>query len=349
MRAARRLLLLPTLLVLALPPGAAPRPQEKRWWDSTAESLASKIAGQLAQGATISMTVKNLSSLDSAAVAGIRAELEKSLQYRGFAFPSSAAAGAAVEVTLSEDLQDYIWAARIHWDDGEKIAIVSVARAAAMPAGAEESAISLRRQIIWQQAGKILDFAVITNETGGGFALVILEPERLAFYKSAAGRLQLDRSVTIGHAKPWPRDLRGSIDLAAHSASLPGVQCIGSFDRPETIQCSETATGKGATGPVAGSTVQIAGRDAEAVRLDGGCGADSLLLASGAGDWTQPDAIRAYTSADDQRATLSKPLDFAGPVLVLWPESDRKSARVVSRNLLTGMYEASIVSISCNR
>ena len=351
MRAARRLLLLPTLLLLTNSSiaVAAPVPQDAHWWDSAVDSLGSKIAGDLMPRAAISLTVKNLSSLDSAAVAGIRATLEINLQHRGFSLSRSTAPGTAIDVTLSENMQDYVWAAVIHRGDEEQVAIVSVARFAAAPAATSEPAIFLQRQIIWQQPGKILDFAAVAGDANGGFALVILEPERLAFYKSASSQSQPDRAVTIAHAKPWPRDVRGKIDLEAQSATLPGVQCSGRFDHPETIQCSETAQDKSWLAQLAGATVQISGQDVEAVRLGSVCGVNSLLLASGTGDWTQPDSIRAYTLADQQLAALGKPLDYAGPVLVLWPSSDRQSARVISRNLLTGTYEASIVSVSCNR
>jgi len=347
MRAARRLLLLPTLLLftnssIAV---AAPVPQGAHWWDAAVDSLGSKIAFDLKPRAAISLMVKNLSSLDSAAVAGIRAALEINLQHRGFAMSRPAAPGEAIDVTLSENLQDYVWAAVIRRGDEEQVAIVSVAA----PAATSEPVISLQRQIIWQQPGKILDFAAVAGDANGGLALVILEPERLAFYKSVAGQLQLDRAVAIAHEKPWPRDVRGKIDLEAQSATLPGVQCSGRFDHPETIRCSETAQDKAGLAQLTGATVQISGQDVEAVTLGSVCGVNSLLLASGTGDRTQSDSIRAYTSADRQLAALGKPLDNAGPVLVLWPSSDRQSARVISRNLLTGMYEASIVSVSCNR
>jgi len=40
-------------------------------------------------------------------------------------------------------------------------------------------------------------------------------------------------------------------------------------------------------------------------------------------------------------------LQVPGPVLTLWPANDGKSARVVTRNLETGDYEASIVTVAC--
>jgi hypothetical protein len=77
------------------------------------------------------------------------------------------------------------------------------------------------------------------------------------------------------------------------------------------------------------------------------CGLEWVVLASGTGDWTQPDHLQLYEIKGQRAVAASQPLQLPGPVLTLWPESDGKSARVVVRNLETGEYEASSVSIAC--
>ncbi|MGA7914421.1 MAG: hypothetical protein WCA00_04235 [Candidatus Acidiferrales bacterium] len=83
------------------------------------------------------------------------------------------------------------------------------------------------------------------------------------------------------------------------------------------------------------------------ISVEAGCDPAWLLLVTGNGDWTVRDTIRIYEVTDHQAVTIGQPLEFPGPILALWPADDGKSARVVSRNLQTGMYEASIVSVSC--
>ena len=78
-----------------------------------------------------------------------------------------------------------------------------------------------------------------------------------------------------------------------------------------------------------------------------GCETGWDVIVTGTGDWTQPDHIQIYDLEDQEAATIGQPLEFPGPILALWPSDDGKSARVVSKNLQTGMYEASIVSVSC--
>ncbi|MFZ3217647.1 MAG: hypothetical protein WA192_16430 [Candidatus Acidiferrales bacterium] len=83
--------------------------------------------------------------------------------------------------------------------------------------------------------------------------------------------------------------------------------------------------------------------------ISSGCDAGWHVLVTGTGDWTQPDKLQAYEvdPTTYQATAVGQPLQLPGPVLALWPSDDGKSARVVSRNLQTGMYEASLVSVSC--
>jgi hypothetical protein len=86
------------------------------------------------------------------------------------------------------------------------------------------------------------------------------------------------------------------------------------------------------------------------VSIARGCGEGWQILASGTGDWTEPDLLRSYevAGAGAPRAD-SEALEFPGPILALWPSLDGSTARVVSKNLKTGTYEASIVSVDCSR
>lgn len=84
------------------------------------------------------------------------------------------------------------------------------------------------------------------------------------------------------------------------------------------------------------------------VSLNSACGQSWQVLVTGPGDWTEPDRIQMYQIADRQATAIGEPLQFPGPILTLWPSADSQSARVVFRNLQTGMYEASILSVGCS-
>jgi hypothetical protein len=84
------------------------------------------------------------------------------------------------------------------------------------------------------------------------------------------------------------------------------------------------------------------------VSIAGACGANWEVLATGKGDWRQKDQIQLYEIRDRKAVALGQPLELPGPTLAAWPSDDGKSARLISRNLETGLYEASIVSVGCS-
>jgi hypothetical protein len=84
--------------------------------------------------------------------------------------------------------------------------------------------------------------------------------------------------------------------------------------------------------------------------IDLPCGPVWEVLVSGTGDWTEPDHLQVYQIDEHYSAQpAGEPLSFPGPILAMWPSEDGKGARVVSKNLQTGMYEASIVTITCSK
>jgi len=89
------------------------------------------------------------------------------------------------------------------------------------------------------------------------------------------------------------------------------------------------------------------GWGSDIVPIESGCGSEWQVLATGAGDWTQKDQIQLYEIRDRKTIAVGQPMDLPGPILALWPVGDGKSARVISRSIESGLYEASIVSISC--
>ena len=270
------------------------------------------------------------------------------LQHRGFRLLASGGS-ASVEIALSENLVDFVWIARVHLDSITHVAIVNFPRNSLLPTYPANTTISLERRFLWAQDNRMLDFAVLSKSTAEGATFVVLEPERLVFYKGANPQLAPVREFAIAHPKPWPRDVRGRLDAENGAVTLPELQCTGAFANPGSFQCFEAPGGKESNTSIAGTTISFEGHDVEAARLHDTCGVGSLTLASGTGDWTVPDTIQAYVEADHQYSRMGKALDIPGPILALWNSSDPNSVRVISQNVQTGMYEASIVSVSCNR
>jgi hypothetical protein len=89
------------------------------------------------------------------------------------------------------------------------------------------------------------------------------------------------------------------------------------------------------------------GWGSDIVSIATGCGSDWQVLVTGDGDWSQKDQIQLYEIKDAKAAAAGQPLELPGPILALWPADDAASVRVISRSLESGLYEASIVSVSC--
>jgi hypothetical protein len=333
----------------AQPEQAAPATQAQlpAKWNEAVRALAEKIAGATGSPRKISVEVKNISSLDSSATSRIRQAIESDLAGEGVKLN---AGGLRVRVTISEGTEGYIWVAECDAADGRQLAIVSAPKEAISTADHLKESLSLDKKLVWEQPGKFVDFALFTRPVGSYSTLVVLEPDRLAYYRSADSPWQFWKSIPIPHTTTWPRDLRGRIGASNEIETpwLPGVQCYGDLEDPDKVQC----------GPlkqhllITRIRLNVPGhQQAELAGLWNRCGADSVVLASGSGDWTQPDTIQGYLLPEFQAQAIpsGSALGMDGPVMDLHPEGRELAARAVVRNLKTGKYEAYIVTATCSQ
>ena len=341
----------------------AQSPQLAAAWTAAVRSLADKIVSDAGAPSALAMNMTNASSLGATDVSTLYDALVAALRARRFNIVSPEPPGGPdtrVQVTFSENVDSYIWVAEI-WPGlntekgGERrIAIISAPK----PAGAANgphTTVTLSRKVIWAQAAKILDFGLMGPVGSTPDTLVILDTDRFAFYHFTGLQWQLNRAVQIAQNAAWPRDLRGTIDSAAGTVTLADAKCQGDIFHPDALLCEQMANQTNRT--EGKESIQIATEDGaqEATPLPGPCPNDgAITLAAGGGDWTQPDELRAYeitnrgggTGGDGAVRVMGR-LDVPGPVLELGLTADGRSARIVSRNLQTGLYEASVVTISC--
>ncbi len=80
--------------------------------------------------------------------------------------------------------------------------------------------------------------------------------------------------------------------------------------------------------------------------IDGRCGAATQVLATRAGDANEPDAIQSWAVVDRTAGPLTAPILFPGPVTALWTAGP-DSALAVARSLVSGRYEAYVVTLAC--
>ena len=209
-------------------------------WRIPNAQLARKIAAATGPGA-VSLEVTNRSSLSSAESDGIRRGLWTELGALGVHFVAPDQAAATVQVSLSENLNNYVWIAEIHVGSNEP-SVVMVTAPRTEPAVGERATapLAIHKALLWTDDNRMLDVALPTSSPQ---IMIILESENAVLYAVQNGRWQAQQTLGITHARPWPRDLRGRLVLRKDhlfDAYLPGVFCQSTAVAPLALKCRES-------------------------------------------------------------------------------------------------------------
>jgi hypothetical protein len=204
-------------------------------WSAPVSALARKIADATGPGA-VALEVNNKSSLSSAKVASIRNALRAELASLGIRLVDADQAAATANVTLSENVREYVWAAEIQQGTNPKVAILISTPRTDSPVTQNSASVQIRKQFLWSQEDRILDAAMLE----GSQRMVILDSTKLTLYKMEGSRWQHEQDWPVQHAKPWPRDLRGRlVPRKDHllDVYLPGVFCRIPQRSPMLLEC----------------------------------------------------------------------------------------------------------------
>jgi hypothetical protein len=208
-------------------------------WTGPEQELARKIVAVTGPGA-ISLAVLNRSSLDKKDADEIGQGLRVQRELLGARTVKPEQAAASLQVSLSENLQSYIWVAQIQQGAGEfSVVMVSTPRSDSATFARETAPLTVRKIPLWAQEERILDVAVL-EETSGPSHIAVLDPEKVALYRLTNGHWQREQALEVPHTRPWPRDMRGRLVLRQDhllDAYLPGVFCQTSNVVPLTLNC----------------------------------------------------------------------------------------------------------------
>lgn len=323
-------------------------------WQAPLRELSSEITKPLPPASKVSLLVKNISSLPPDEVAPFESALKAQLAAAGVRLVTGNAADTAVQLTLSEGVEGYVAVAQITSNINEEVAIVTLPHIAKN--ASQTDGVLLDSKLVWQQSAQLLDFALPAAPGFSQNVLAVLEPHRLMFYsRDLTPQWQAVRSLH-SESSIATRDWRGHIQLSQGSSSgdarWPGNECKGDFLRPASVACAasdhrdEAWISNDSSAPF----VPASGGDAVSIALQ--CRFHPIALTTGGGDWTQPDFIQAYelrTAAGDAPVPSGSPINFAGPVMAIWPAGTPGVARAVIRNLQTGNYEAYVITATCSQ
>ena len=370
--------------------------QLKATWEKAVSALADKTATAVKPAKTVSLEVKNKSSLDAESVANVRKAFAQYLVALHLKIEPDISGVRHIEVTLSESNSEYVWVAEVGLAESEQVVMVSVPKENDV-SNATNVTLTVQRNLVKTQNAPFLDFSKHDVAAGRVSLWTILEAGELEDYGGVAPIPQI-------HVSRDPRGRLSVSEAGQVEAQVGGIRCASTAGG--LINCSSSDSSQNWVFAGGWESAYVLGRNYFAgltndatglsgklppffsaaplvldhgtfwilAELDGkarfyewppnsaatfsGWGDDIAtitttcdpgwhVLVTGTGDWTQRDQIQVYDLKNHQALANGPPLEFPGPVLALWPSEDGKTVRVVSRNLKTGRYEASIVSVSC--
>jgi len=140
-------------------------------------------------------------------------------------------AQAEAQISFSEDWQGYVWIAAVKQGPASQVVIKKIPRRQRV-ATARTPTLTIRKIPVWQQDLQILDF--YHDERN----LLVLERGQISLYASDSGQWRARQTLGIPHQNPWPRDLRGRMEVhSGHiDAFLPGTRCSGTIS-PPALEC----------------------------------------------------------------------------------------------------------------
>jgi hypothetical protein len=200
-------------------------------WQAAADEFVQQIISRAGSPSAVNVSFADLSSLASSEQSAIKLAIMTDFRNSGVRLVKADFAQAEVEITFSEDWQNYVWLAEIKQGPGSQVVIKRLPRPQT-PGGARTVAFTIKKNFMWQQDSPILDFSYDAQN------LVVLEPEQVVVYGNDSGQWRSKQVLAIPHDRPWPRDVRGRLQLTGFqiTAYLPGTLCTGATT-PPNLQC----------------------------------------------------------------------------------------------------------------
>jgi hypothetical protein len=207
-------------------------------WRDPESQLAGKIAAVTGPG-VVALEINNRSSIPPAEVESIRRGLTALLGDSGIRVWDPDQAAATVKLTLSENLEDYVWTAEIRQGTGEaNVAMISMPRPQSVPGTQNGPPLTLEVTPLISASEPLLDAAVIE---GNPRRILVLQANAVTIYDFKDSHWIQDQSLPIIHPHPFPRDPRGRIVLRVDhlfDVYLPGVFCQSATSSQPAVNCS---------------------------------------------------------------------------------------------------------------
>jgi len=216
--------------ILLLLPVHAVAQQDSPPLAAAANDFVQQVLSRAGSPSTVAVSFQNVANLPPEVQESAQGAILNALRSANVRVVKPEQAMAEVQVAFSEDWQGSVWIATLQGASSQV-----VIRKMPRPQRAVSSratALTLRKVPVWQQETEILDFFADNQN------LLVLEPGELAIYSSDSGQWRLRQTLAIPHQHPWPRNLRGRLEVhSGHiEAFLPGTRCTGTLS-PPALDC----------------------------------------------------------------------------------------------------------------
>jgi hypothetical protein len=205
--------------------------QETPSLSAAATQFVQLIQSRAGSPSAVAVTFQNLSSLSPERLEALQNAIFSSFRKANVRVVKPEQAVAEVHITFSEDWQGYLLIASIQQGSTSQTVIKKLPRPQQAQA-AHATTLTIRKISVWQQETPILDFYQDSQN------LLVLEPSQVALYSMDSGQWHPRQTLGIPHQNPWPRDLRGRLEVRGGEINvfLPGAGCRGKIS-PPSLDC----------------------------------------------------------------------------------------------------------------
>jgi hypothetical protein len=206
-------------------------PQDAPFLSAAATEFVQLILSRAGSPSAVAVTFQNLSSLSPETQEATQNAIFNGFRSAGVKVLKPEQAVADVHITFSEDWQGYVWVANIQQGSSSQTVIRKLPRQQ-QAQSSHATTLTIRKISVWQQDAPILDFYQDNQN------LLVLEPGQLALYSADSGQWRTRQTLGIPHQNPWPRDMRGRLEVRGGEINvfLPGARCSGRIS-PPSLDC----------------------------------------------------------------------------------------------------------------
>jgi hypothetical protein len=206
-------------------------PQEAASLPAAATEFVQLIQSRAGSPSAVAVTFQNVSSVSPERQEALQNAIFNAFRNANVRVVKPEQAVAEVHITFSEDWQGYLLIAGIQQGSTNQTVIKKLPRQQQIQS-AHATTLTIRKISVWQQETPILDFYQDNQN------LLVLEPSQLALYSMDSGQWRPRQTLGIPHQNPWPRDLRGKLEVHGGELNvfLPGARCSGRIS-PPSLDC----------------------------------------------------------------------------------------------------------------